>query len=120
MGFKRWKAGKLHCEFVGCSGYKENAYYSHLAQVHFKNLLIKDLAKEKSLQGSLEKNPFMCPRCIFLGDDLDELLEHYGEYHQVLDYYVEVARCPEVASQISQELDWSQMGTETCALCGFR
>jgi hypothetical protein len=62
----------------------------------------------------------VCPRCIFTGSSLDELLEHYGEYHQVLDYYVAVARDPELGRQAPQQLEWSKLMGERCALCGFR
>ena len=121
VGIKKWKAGRLQCEFEGChGGYKEGAYYTHLAQDHFKELLIRDLGKERSLQGSLERDPLLCPRCIYQGADLDQLLEHYGEYHQVLDYYVEVAWSPHLANQKAQPMDWKKLEADKCSFCGFR
>ena len=91
-----------------------------MAQDHFKELLIRDLGKERSLQGSLERDPLLCPRCIYQGADLDQLLEHYGEYHQVLDYYVEVAWSPHLANQKAQPMDWKKLEADKCSFCGFR
>merc|ERR1711892_313183 len=84
-----WSKGKVFCEFFGCDGYLEEQYYSHLAK-HFKELLSQDIAKEKAMFG--QKKELACPRCVFHADSISELHEHYGTYHQMLDYYVALSR----------------------------
>jgi hypothetical protein len=102
------------CEFSGCDGYPAGEYHRHLTR-HFKELLAQDLAKEKDQLGQYSFVPLSCPRCVFKGSSELELLEHYGSYHQVLDYYVQVSRDRLCSGGARLELE--QGGQ--CGTCGF-
>ena len=102
------------CEFSGCDGYPAGEYHRHLTR-HFKELLAQDLAKEKDQLGQYSFVPLSCPRCVFKGTSELELLEHYGSYHQVLDYYVQVSRDRLCSGGARLELE--QGGQ--CGTCGF-
>lgn len=58
-------------------GYFDADYYKHMACEHFREIFIKMLP---------DSAPFTCPRCIFNGDDLEDLIIHFAEYHKVLEF----------------------------------
>jgi len=107
------------CEFSGCEGYPEGQYHRHLTK-HFRELLHQDITKEKELMGLTSLGPLLCPRCVFSGSSELELLEHYGHYHQVLDYYVQVARDSSTLDRLcagGSRVELGQGGE--CGTCGF-
>ena len=108
----------MFCEFYGCDGYLEEQYYSHLAK-HFKELLSQDIAKEKAMIG--QKEELACPRCIFSADTISELYEHFGTYHQVLDYYVALSRDKGLLDRmVGGRVELEQGAGGECGWCGYK
>ena len=91
----------------------EEQYYGHLTK-HFKELLKRDLEREKTRQ----IKDLACPRCIFKGNSEMQLLEHYGTYHKVLDFYVNISRNPEILDGLDTGPMVFQSGG-SCGECGY-
>jgi len=109
-----WSQGRIPCEFSGCDGYQEREYYGHLTK-HFKAALLKDIKKEAK-EGM---STLSCPRCIFQGVTEMDLLEHFGAYHQRLDFYTSVSRDQQIIDHMNSGP--FELGAKTeCDQCGYK
>lgn len=62
-----------------------------------------------------------CPRCIFRAESISELHEHYGSYHQMLDYYVALARDKGLLDKmVGGRIELDQGAGGECSWCGFK
>jgi len=108
------KSAKLECPFDGCSRYSSSEFYSHFAN-HFIELLLRDLVGERA---SIQQpgSPLSCPRCQFSSRSLDQLLNHFGEYHRIIDFYFTQAR----DSMVSKPAPLELKPGASCGICGRR
>ena len=62
-----------HCAFCA-EGFLAKDYLSHMALGHFREAFASEVTQN-----------FKCKRCIFRGDDEDDLILHLAVYHQLLN-----------------------------------